>query len=124
VHAVVGCFTPGNASFSLSFSDGRYRVYRRRGERFADQYVYESDRFGGGCVMVWAGICHDGRTQLKIVQGTMNAVKYRYGILDPIVLPFLQQRNFDYVCEYDNAWCLVVRACQDFLDQNHIRVLP
>ena len=63
--------------FSLRFSDGRYRVY-------------ESDRFGGGRVMVWAGICHDGRTQLKIVQGTFNAVKYRDDILDPIVLPFLQ----------------------------------
>ena len=33
-------------------------MYHRRGERFTDQYVYVSDRF----VMVWAGICHDGRT--------------------------------------------------------------
>jgi hypothetical protein len=32
--------------------------------------------------MMWAGICHDGRTQLKIVQGTLNAVKYRDDILD------------------------------------------
>jgi hypothetical protein len=47
----------------------RYRVYHMRGERFTDQCVYESDRFGGGGVMVWVGICHDGRTQLKIVQG-------------------------------------------------------
>ena len=62
--------------FSLRFSDGCYRVYG-------------SDRFGGGRVMVWAGICHDGRTQLKIVQGTFHAVKYRDDILDPIVLPFL-----------------------------------
>ena len=62
--------------FSLRFSEGRYRVYRRRGERFtADQCVYESARFGGGNVMVWAGICHDGRTQLKIVQGTLNCRK-------------------------------------------------
>jgi hypothetical protein len=56
--------------------------------------VDDSDRFGSGIVMVWAGICHDGRTQLKIVQGTLNAVKYRDDILDHIVLPFLQQRNF------------------------------
>jgi len=82
--------------FPLRFSDGRYRVYRRRGERFTDQYVYDSDRFGGGSFMVWAGICHDGRSQLKIVQGTFNAVKYRDDILDPIVQPFLQQRNFDF----------------------------
>jgi hypothetical protein len=41
--------------------------------------------------MVWAGIFHDGRTQLKIVQETLNAIKYRDDTLDPIVLPFLQQ---------------------------------
>jgi hypothetical protein len=58
--------------FSLHFSDERYRVYRRRWKRFTDQCVYESDRFGGESIMVWAGICHDGRTQLKIVQGTLN----------------------------------------------------
>jgi hypothetical protein len=72
------------------------RVYRRRRERFTDQCVYESERLGGGSILVWDGICHDGRTQLKIVQGTLNAVKYREDILDPIVLPFLQQRNFQY----------------------------
>ena len=40
--------------FSLRFSDGRYRVYRRRweGGRFRDQCVYETDSFGGGSVMV------------------------------------------------------------------------
>jgi hypothetical protein len=51
--------------------------------------VYESDRFEGGSVMVWAGIYHDGRTQLKFVQGKLNAVKYRNDTIDPIVLPFL-----------------------------------
>ena len=77
--------------FSLRFSDGRYCVFRSGGERFTDQCVYESDRFGDRSVMIWAGICHDGHTQLKIVRGTLNAVKYRDDILDPIVLPFLQQ---------------------------------
>jgi transposase len=63
--------------FSLRFSDARYRVYRRRGGLLTNQCVYESDRFGGGSVMIWAGIFHDGRTQLKIVQGILNVVKYR-----------------------------------------------
>ena len=74
--------------------------------------------------MVWAGICHDGRTQLKIVQGTLNAVKYRDDILDPIVLPFLQQRNFDHVFQHDNGRCHVARICQYFQNQIHIRVVP
>jgi hypothetical protein len=54
----------------------------------------------------------------------LNAVKYKGDILDPIILSFLQQRNFDHIFQHDNAICHVARACQDFLNQNHIRVLP
>jgi hypothetical protein len=72
--------------------------------------------------MVCAGICHDGRTQLKIVQGTLNAVKYICNILDPIVLSFLLQRNVDHVFQHDNARCHVACVCQEFLNQNQIRV--
>jgi hypothetical protein len=53
--------------------------------------------------MVWTGICHDGRTQLKIVQGTLNDVIYRDDILDALALPFLQQRSFDHVIQHSNA---------------------
>ena len=109
--------------FALRFIDGRYRVYRRCGEHFTDHCVYESDHFGCGSVMVWAGICHDGRSQLKIVQGTLNVVKYGDDILGHIVLSCLQQRNFGHVFQHDNARCHVVRVCQDFLNQNHIQVL-
>ena len=61
-------------------------MYHRLGARFTNQCVYESDQFGGGSVIVWDVICHDGRTQLKIVQGTLNAVKYRDDLLNPIIL--------------------------------------
>jgi len=77
--------------------------------------------------VLWSGLCwnfHYGRTQLKIVQGPLNAVKYKDDILDPIVLPFLQQRNFNHVFQQENARCHVARVFQDFLSQNHIRVLP
>jgi hypothetical protein len=92
--------------FSLRFSDGRYRVNRRRGERFTDQCVYTRPTVLEAEVL-WSGlefvlmVC----TQLKIVQRTLNAVKYRDDILDPIVPPFLQQRNFEHVFQYDNVRC-------------------
>ena len=38
--------------FSIQFNDGRVRVYRRPGERFADVNVRQRHRFGGGSVMV------------------------------------------------------------------------
>ena len=45
------CFSD-ESRFNLKFNDGRIRVYRRQGERFADVNVREHDRFGGGSVMV------------------------------------------------------------------------
>ena len=63
--------------FTLYRADGRRRVYRRRGERFADACVVERDRFGGGSVMVWGGIAHGIKSQLIIVAGNMTAVRHQ-----------------------------------------------
>jgi hypothetical protein len=60
----------------LKFNDGRIHVYRRQGERFADVNVREHDHFGGGSVIVWAGISVDLRTQLYIVNGNLNSQRY------------------------------------------------
>ena len=76
-------------------------MYNRSGERFTDQCVYESDCFGGGSVMVWAGISHDGRTQLKIVHGTLNAVN-----TETIFLIILQAcRASQATCRTSQATC-------------------
>jgi hypothetical protein len=59
---------------------------------FVTQIVHNGQpSHGGDLKVVWAGICHDVHIQLKIVQGTLNAVKYRYDLLGLIVLPFLEQ---------------------------------
>ena len=44
--------------FLMYRADGRRRVYRRDGKRFRDNCEDEVDRFGGGGLMVWAGIAH------------------------------------------------------------------
>ena len=40
--------------FCIDMNDARAKVWRRRGERYADCCVRECSRFGGGSVMVWA----------------------------------------------------------------------
>ena len=57
------------SKLNLKFSDGRVRIYSRRRERFADGCVKETYRFGGGDVIVWGGITHVGKTNLKRVVG-------------------------------------------------------
>ena len=107
--------------FTLYRADGRRRVYRRRGERFADACVVERDRFGGGSVMVWGGIAHGIKSQLIIVAGNMTAVRYRDEILRPVAVPLVQQRNL--ILQQDNARPHVARVCQDFLANNNIAPL-
>ena len=79
--------------FNLSHSDGRARVYRRQNERYADCCVQERDRFGGGSVMVWAGITSRRRTNLVFVDGTLTAARYRDNILAVEVVNFLNPRS-------------------------------
>ena len=54
LHTWQHIFLSDESRFSLRLSDGRYHVYRRRGERFTDQCVYESDRFGAE--VLWSGL--------------------------------------------------------------------
>ena len=107
--------------FTLYRADSRRRVYRRRGERFADACVVERDRFGGGSVMVWGGIAHEIKSQLIIVAGNMTAVRYRDESLRPVAVPLVQQRNL--ILQQDNARPRVARVCQDFLANNYIAPL-
>ena len=60
--------------FTMSFNDGRIRVWRRPGERFNDAVVREHDHFGGGSVMMWGGFALHHRTPLHQIHGNLNGV--------------------------------------------------
>ncbi len=96
--------------FSLYRADGRQRVWRRVGERFADVNVVDRVAHGGGGVMVWAGI-----------DGILNAQRYRDEILRPIVVPFIHDHHL--MLQHDNAWPHVARICTQFLEAENISVL-
>ena len=49
----------------------------------------------------------DGRIKFKIVQETLNAVKYRDGILDHIVLPYC---NSHVTSMQDVTWLVFVKT--------------
>ena len=102
----------------MKFNDGRIHVYRRQGERFADVNVREHDHFGGGSVMVWAGISVNLRTQLYIVN--LNSQQYIDEILGPLVVPFLQQIGPNAVFQDDNARPHRGRIVNDFVTTNNI----
>ena len=109
--------------FNLSHHDGRIRVFRRRGERFADNCLIEKDRFGGGSVLAWGGIMGRRKTNLIVVQGSLNAQGYINQILQREAVPFLQ-RHGPAILMHDNARAHVARICRQFLNRNNVNVLP
>ena len=108
--------------FCLSHGDGRIRVWRRRGERFADACVAEVDRWGGGSVMVWGAIHSRGRTELLVLNGNLNAQRYVEEVLQPEVVPYVQ--GHDLTFQQDNARPHAALLAQDFLRDNAVRTLP
>ena len=111
------------SKFNPSHHDGGIRVFRRRGERFADNCLIERDRFGGGSVMVWGGIMGRRKTNLIVVQGNHNAQGYINQILQPEAVPFLQ-RHGPAILMNENARPHVARICRQFLNRNNVNVLP
>lgn len=108
--------------FCLSHADGRARVWRRAGERYADAAVIQRDRWGGPSVMVWAGVSAVHRTDLIPVAGNLTGVRYRDEILRPVVVPLIQRHGLTF--QQDNARPHTARVCTDFLAQQNIDVLP
>ena len=75
--------------FCLRGSDGRERVWRRTGERYAECTMSERVSFRGGSVMVWGGISLEGRTELVFVGwGSLTSARYVEEILLEHVLPY------------------------------------
>lgn len=107
--------------FALRKNDGRVKVWRRRGERFADCCIDRVTAFGGGGVMVWGGISMTGKTQLLIVDGNLNAQRYRDEILDPVAIPYLQTLGPGAILQDDNARPHTARIVQDHLRARQIQ---
>ncbi len=99
--------------FSLYRADGRQRVWRRVGERFADVNVVDRVAHGGSGVMLWAGICYWQGTQVHFIDCILNAQRYRDEILRPIVVPFIHDHHL--MLQDDNAQPHVARICTQFL---------
>ena len=61
----------------MSRADGRTRVYNRRWERYASNYVHQVHWFGDDSVVVWGGIQHGSRMTPVHVAGVLSGIRYR-----------------------------------------------
>ncbi len=116
-----GVLFTDESRISLYRADGRQRVWRCVGERFAEVNVEDRVAHGGGGVMVWAGVCYGQWTQVHFIDGILNAQKYRDENLRPIVVPFIHDHHL--MLQHDNARPHVARICTQFLEVENIPVL-
>ena len=104
--------------FCVDFTDRRVRVWRMPNERFALVCVAEHDRFGGGSVMVWAGISAQGKTDLHIIDnGTLTALRYVNEVLDVYVHPYAGAVGENFILMDDNAGAHRARITDQYLEQ-------
>mgnify|MGYP003471160912 CR=1 FL=1 len=74
--------------FRLYSNDGRVRVRRSHGQAFNNDFVRAVMSQGGRSLMVWAGFTYDHKIALRVIEGNMNAAKYRDEILRDVIVPF------------------------------------
>lgn len=90
--------------FCLHNDSRRPRVYRNARNRTLPQYVQPTVAFGGGGIMVWAGISMDFRTDLHIINGPLTGQRYNEEI---ILVPVLNRANaigrHNFILLDDNA---------------------
>ena len=102
--------------FCLHGSDGRNRVWRRPGERYAQCNFAHRISFQGGSLMVWAGISFHARTELVFIDGgSMTAHRYVAEVLEEHVVPYAPFVGNNFVLMHDNARPHTARIVTDYL---------
>ena len=73
--------------------------------------------------MVWGCVLQHHQTELIVIAGNLNTVRYWKDILHPHVVPFLQA-HLDMTLQHNNATSRTARSVRDFLQDRNVSVLP
>ncbi|GFU23496.1 transposable element Tcb1 transposase [Trichonephila clavipes] len=74
----------------LQHHDGRIRVWRHRAERMLNSCIMHRHTGPAPSIMVWGGIGYHSRTPLVRIARTLNSQRFISEVLEPVVLPYLQ----------------------------------
>lgn len=97
------------------FAYCRVEVRRMANERYAAACICDHDRYRSGSVMIWGGICRNGRTVTVICNGNpISTSKATCLIIIPIVIPTVHK--LDLFLQQDNARAHVACIVTETLD--------
>ena len=102
--------------FTLYRADGLKCVYLRRSERFTDACIMETDRFGGGSVMLRGRHCPWTQNASNCGQRKLK----RYSVQRQNSPSVRGSIFWNLTFQQDNARPHVARVCRDFLAKNNM----
>ena len=73
--------------------------------------------------MVWGSVSPHHWTELVVIAGNLNAVRYREDILLPQAVPFLQA-HADMPLQHDNVTSHTAHSVHEFLQGRNVCVMP
>jgi hypothetical protein len=109
--------------FCLGMHDGRQRVRRLRGERRNPAYSVERHVTCTVGVMIWGAICYGSKSPLIFIQGSMNARRYVQEVLQPVLVPYVQDIP-NGLYQQDNARPHIARVSLEYLEHPNVNLLP
>ncbi|GFV90361.1 transposable element Tcb1 transposase [Trichonephila clavipes] len=107
----------------LQHHDGRIRIWRHRGERMLNSCVMHSHTGPALGSMVWGRIEYPSRTPLVRIVGTFNSQRYISGVLESIVLLYLQGLT-TAIFQQDNARPHQTNVVQRFSLMTRLNCFP
>ena len=112
------------SSFEIFDSHRRVYVRRRDSEKFNEECIGPTVKFGGGKVMVWGCFAGSRVGELVRVKGTMDQMKYLETLSGPMMrsADALFHGNH-YIFQQNNAPCHKARRVIEYFDLHGVEVL-
>jgi hypothetical protein len=102
--------------FNLDGPDGYFYYWAGL---YTEEVVYSRRAMGGLSMMVWGCFNYSGKSELALIDGTIDSKKYQ-SVLEEYLLPFIIRQNLvDTIFQQDNARPHVSFSTKNwFLDNN------
>lgn len=117
------CFSD-ESRFGMRPDTRRTRVWRTSGRQERLKFCQEVHPYGGGTIMVWAGIWIGGRTDLIWIRGNLNAQIYAEQIVSDVIIPLRARMGDSFQLMHDNARPHTARVVVRTLTDAGVNVLP